>query len=82
MKKNFLIASAFTMGLIGLLLLGVKVEDLFSGGGNGPAAKVNRVHRAAKNKRSLVVQELFEKLPPQEQRIVLKQIKLMAQQAR
>ena len=62
--------------------LGVKVEDLFSGGANGSATKVPRTHRAAKNKRSLVVQELFEKLPPQEQRIVLKQIKLMAQQGR
>lgn len=62
--------------------LGVKVEDFFSGSASGSAGKVQRAHRAAKNKRSLVVQDPFEKRPPQEQRIVLKQIKLMAQQSR
>jgi uncharacterized protein YbjT (DUF2867 family) len=64
--------------------LGVKVEELFSGSAAAkPLRKAGQeTRRVARNKRSLAAQELFEKLPPQEQWLVLKQIKLMAQQKR
>lgn len=57
--------------------LGVAVEDLF-GEGQGKQEPVSKPARVAKNKRSLKVQELFEKLSPNEQRVVLRQIELMA----
>lgn len=54
-------------------VFGVSVEALFGEGRKGePSPKLPRV---AKNKRSLKVQELFDQLPPNEQRVVLKQIK-------
>jgi len=57
--------------------LGVGVEELY-----GKAAKRPLPAKTHKNKRTVKVQELFEKLPQNEQRVLLKQIKLMAQQKR
>ena len=54
-------------------VLGVKVEALFGEGRKGEQA--SKPVRVAKNKRSVKVQELFDQLPPNEQRVVLKQIK-------
>lgn len=57
-------------------VLGVTVEALFGESRKQePAPKPERV---AKNKRSVKVQELFGKLSANEQRVVLKQIELMA----
>lgn len=59
----------------------VSVESLFKEGHKGQAAP-KPSKRLAKNKRSLKAQQLFETLTPTEQRIVLKQIELMAKAAK
>jgi hypothetical protein len=51
------------------------VEELY-----GKAVKRPLPAKTHKNKRTAKVQELFEKLPQNEQRVLLKQIKLMAAQ--
>ena len=52
-------------------VLGVSVEALFGEKAEQPLKGV----RVAKNKRSVKVQELFDQLPPNEQRAILMQIR-------
>lgn len=54
-------------------VFGVSVEALFGEGRKGEP--ISKPPRIAKNKRSVKVQELFDQLLPNEQRVVLKQIK-------
>lgn len=56
--------------------LGASVEALFGEGRKSEPGPMPP--RIAKNKRSLKAQQLFETLSPNEQRVLLKQIELMA----
>lgn len=53
--------------------LGTSLEGLI--GEKGQKSEAMAKPRVAKNKRSVRVQELFDQLPPTEQRVVLKQIR-------
>lgn len=55
--------------------LGVQLVELYGGEAAKGKEAAPKVHR---NKRGAKVQELFDKLPAAEQRIVLKQIRLMS----
>lgn len=59
-------------------ILGVGVEELYGGEATKGKELAPKVHR---NKRTAKVQELFERLPGDEQRVVLKQIKGLLGQA-